>query len=63
MCIHTHAHTGIILSSVLHNAVGKPPFLLVLDARSFEELARVEFGVDIHRDFHGLFVPFSSAET
>jgi hypothetical protein len=36
-----------------------PPFLLVLDARTMEEVARVEFpGVEFHRDVHGVFQPF-----
>ena len=59
-----HAHVGVILSSVLHIADGESPFLLVLDAQTFKEVARVEFeGVDIHKDIHGLFTPFSSSPT
>ena len=59
-----HAHVGVILSSVLHNADGKSPFLLVLDAQTFKEVARVEFeGVDIQKDIHGMFAPFSSPHT
>ena len=62
-CI-SYAHTGVILSSVLHNAAGRSPFLLVLDGRTFKEIARVEFeGVDIHKDLHGLFAPFSGPRT
>ena len=54
-------YTGVILSSVLRNADGRSPFLLVLDAGTFKEVARVEFdGVDMHKDIHGLFTPFSS---
>ena len=35
-----------------------PPFLLVLNAKTMEELARVEFdGVEWHRDIHGIFQP------
>ena len=59
-----HAHVGVILSSVLRNADGKSPFLLVLDARTFKEVARVEFeGIDIQKDIHGIFAPFSSPHT
>ena len=59
-----HAHVGVILSSVLRNADGKSPFLLVLDAQTFKEVARVEFeGVDIQKDIHGIFAPFSSPHT
>jgi len=58
--VFTNTHAGIILSSVLHTAVGRSPFLLVLDARNFEEIARVEFGeVDIPKGLHGLFSPSS----
>ena len=56
--------TGVILSSVLRNADGKSQFILVLDARTFKEVARVEFeGVDMHKDIHGIFAPFSSPHT
>ena len=59
-----HTHVGVILSSVLRSADGRSPFLLVLDARTFKEVARVEFdGVDIHRDLHGIFAPFSSQKS
>ena len=55
---------GVILSSVLRNADGKSQFILVLDARTFKEVARVEFeGVDMHKDIHGIFAPFSSPHT
>ena len=60
----THTYTGVILSSVLRNADGRSPFLLVLDAGTFKEVARVEFdGVDIQKDLHGIFAPFSSPHT
>ena len=59
-----NAHVGVILSSVLCNADGRSPFLLVLDAGTFKEVARVEFeGVDIQRELHGIFAPFSSPHT
>ena len=59
-----YIHTGVILSSVLRNADGRSPFLLVLDGRTFKEIARVDFdGVDIHKDLHGLFTPFSGPHT
>ena len=59
-----HAHVGVILSSVLRIADGKSPFLPLLDAGTFKEVARVEFdGVDMHKDIHGIFAPFSSSPT
>ena len=57
---HSQIHIGIIVSSILRPSVGKSPFLLVLDARMFEEIARVEFeGVDIPNSIHGIFAPSS----
>ena len=54
--IFTYTHAGIILSSVLHTVAGRSPFLLVLDARNFEEIVRVEFqGVDIPKGLHGVY--------
>ena len=53
----------IIFSGVLLSAVnrtdfenGKNAFLIVLDAKTMKELARVEFSVPrFPRDFHGIF--------
>jgi len=60
LSIFTNTHAGIILSSVLHTVAGRSPFLLVLDARKFEEIARVEFeGVDVPNGIHGIFAPAS----
>ncbi|CAK6983320.1 beta%2Cbeta-carotene 15,15'-dioxygenase [Scomber scombrus] len=33
------------------------PFLLVLDAKTFDELARAEIPATVHLDLHGLFIP------
>jgi len=56
----SQTHTGIVLSSILRPAVERSPFLLVLDARKFEEIARVEFeGVDVPNGIHGIFAPAS----
>jgi beta,beta-carotene 9',10'-dioxygenase len=46
---------GVVLSVVLDAAAGRS-FLLVLDARSFEELARAEAPHHIPFGFHGQFV-------
>jgi len=40
LSIFTNTHAGIVLSSVLHRAAGRSPFLLVLDTKNFEEIAR-----------------------
>ncbi|XP_064193214.1 beta,beta-carotene 15,15'-dioxygenase isoform X1 [Anguilla rostrata] len=48
---------GVILSSVVSLNPEKPPFMLVLDAKSFTELARAKISSTVHMDLHGLFVP------
>ncbi len=54
---------GVILSAVLRVDESQPPFLLVLDARTMAEMARVEFpGIQWHKDVHGIFVPASALE-
>ena len=47
---------GVLLSAVLHKERKKAPYLLVLDAKTMDEVGRVEFkGVQMHKDFHGIF--------
>lgn len=48
---------GIILSAIVTSDPQKSPFLLILDAKSFTELARAYVDVDMHLDLHGLFIP------
>jgi len=51
---------GIILTLCLESDLEKNPFLAVLDAKSFKELARVEFDrreVSIPTTIHGLWLP------
>ena len=46
----------MILSAVLHKERKAAPFLLVLDAKTMDEVGRVEFeGIQMHKDFHGIF--------
>ncbi|KAG1941331.1 beta-carotene oxygenase 1, like [Pimephales promelas] len=47
---------GIILSSVVSFNPQKPPFLVVLDAKSFKEIARATIDAAIHMDLHGIFI-------
>uniref|UniRef100_A0A673MH91 Beta,beta-carotene 15,15'-dioxygenase-like n=1 Tax=Sinocyclocheilus rhinocerous TaxID=307959 RepID=A0A673MH91_9TELE len=47
---------GVILSSVVSFNPQKPPFLVVLDAKSFKEIARATIDTAIHMDLHGLFI-------
>nr|XP_036849654.1 beta,beta-carotene 15,15'-dioxygenase [Manis javanica] len=48
---------GIILSAIVSTDPQKPPFLLILDAKTFTELARASVDVEMHLDLHGLFIP------
>ncbi|XP_037671833.1 beta,beta-carotene 15,15'-dioxygenase [Choloepus didactylus] len=48
---------GVILSAIVSTDPQKPPFLLILDAKSFTELARASIDADMHLDLHGLFIP------
>ncbi|XP_061745558.1 beta,beta-carotene 15,15'-dioxygenase [Nerophis ophidion] len=48
---------GVILSSVLSLDSNISPFMLVLNAKTFQELARAAIPVSVHLDLHGLFIP------
>ncbi|XP_075904663.1 beta,beta-carotene 15,15'-dioxygenase [Nelusetta ayraudi] len=48
---------GVILSSVISPDPNVSPFLLVLDARTFTEIARASIPASVHQDLHGLFIP------
>lgn len=48
---------GVILSAIVSTDAQKPPFLLILDAKSFTELARASVDVEMHLDLHGVFIP------
>ncbi|XP_066494064.1 beta,beta-carotene 15,15'-dioxygenase [Tiliqua scincoides] len=48
---------GIILSSIVTSDPQKLPFLLVLDAKTFKEIARARVSADVHLDLHGMFIP------
>uniref|UniRef100_A0AAR2JVF1 Beta-carotene oxygenase 1, like n=1 Tax=Pygocentrus nattereri TaxID=42514 RepID=A0AAR2JVF1_PYGNA len=47
---------GVILSSVVSLNPKKPPFMLVLDAKTFQEIARASINASVHLDLHGLFI-------
>ncbi|XP_069113277.1 beta,beta-carotene 15,15'-dioxygenase-like [Argopecten irradians] len=54
----TEEDDGVILSAINSNVEGKYAYLLVLDAKTFTECARVEFpDIRFLRDLHGLFRP------
>ncbi|XP_029023314.1 beta,beta-carotene 15,15'-dioxygenase isoform X2 [Betta splendens] len=48
---------GVILSSVVSPDPHISPFMLVLNARTMEELARASIPAHVHIDLHGLFIP------
>ncbi|XP_012503641.1 PREDICTED: beta,beta-carotene 15,15'-monooxygenase isoform X2 [Propithecus coquereli] len=54
---------GVILSAIVSTDPQKPPFLLILDAKSFTELARASVDVEMHLDLHGLFIPAANGAT
>ncbi|KAJ7986098.1 hypothetical protein DPEC_G00347280 [Dallia pectoralis] len=47
---------GVILSSVVSLNPDKAPFMLVLNAKTFEEIARASIDASVHMDLHGLFI-------
>ncbi|XP_029373888.1 beta,beta-carotene 15,15'-dioxygenase [Echeneis naucrates] len=48
---------GVILSSVISPDPNVSPFLLVLDAKTFQEIARASIPASVHMDLHGHFIP------
>ncbi|XP_067104883.1 beta,beta-carotene 15,15'-dioxygenase [Osmerus mordax] len=48
---------GVVLISVINSNPGQSDFLLVLDAKSFKEIARAYVNVELHMDMHGFFIP------
>lgn len=45
------------MSSIVTSDPQKLPFLLVLDAKTFKEIARARVSADVHLDLHGMFIP------
>ena len=52
---------GVILSPVSCSDPSRPDYLAILDASSFEEIARAEFDAKFLQCFHGTFVSSSSS--
>ncbi|XP_044290097.1 beta,beta-carotene 15,15'-dioxygenase isoform X4 [Varanus komodoensis] len=48
---------GIIMSTIVTVEPQKPAFLLILDAKTFKEIARAMVNVELHLDLHGIFIP------
>lgn len=55
--------TGVVLSCVVKTDPKDPPFLLVLDAKTFTELGRATVNVEMHMDLHGMFIPQQDVKT
>ncbi|KAF7703292.1 beta,beta-carotene 15,15'-dioxygenase [Silurus meridionalis] len=47
---------GVVLNSVINCNPAESDFLLVLDGKSFQELARASVKVELHIDMHGFFI-------
>ncbi|XP_075308477.1 beta,beta-carotene 15,15'-dioxygenase isoform X2 [Odontesthes bonariensis] len=48
---------GVVLSSVINSNPGQSGFILILDGKTFKEVARAYVHTDLQKDMHGLFVP------
>lgn len=48
---------GVLLSSIVSLNPAKPNFMLILNAKTMEEIACAEVDAPLHVDLHGLFIP------
>uniref|UniRef100_A0A672Z2X4 Beta-carotene oxygenase 1, like n=1 Tax=Sphaeramia orbicularis TaxID=375764 RepID=A0A672Z2X4_9TELE len=48
---------GVILSSVISPDPNISPFMLILNAKTFEEIGRASIPASVHMDLHGHFIP------
>ena len=44
------------MSTIVTSDPQKLPFLLILDAKTFTEIARATVNVELHLDLHGVFI-------
>ncbi|XP_056155505.1 beta,beta-carotene 15,15'-dioxygenase [Lampris incognitus] len=51
---------GVVLTSVFNCNPGQSGFLLVLDGKTFKEIARAYVDNELHLDMHGLYIPHSN---
>ncbi|XP_074478685.1 beta,beta-carotene 15,15'-dioxygenase [Sebastes fasciatus] len=51
---------GVVLSSVINTNPGQSSFMLILDARTFKEVARAYVKAELHKDVHGYFIPLAN---
>ncbi|XP_039983181.1 beta,beta-carotene 15,15'-dioxygenase isoform X2 [Xiphias gladius] len=48
---------GVVLTSVMNSNPGQSGFILILDGRTFKEVARAYVNTELHKDMHGFFIP------
>ncbi|XP_010737874.2 beta,beta-carotene 15,15'-dioxygenase [Larimichthys crocea] len=48
---------GVILSSVINSNPGQSDFIIILDGKTFKEVARACVNADLQKDMHGFFIP------
>ena len=48
---------GCVISAVSSGDPGKPDYLVILDGKTFKEIARAEFNAKFAQTLHGTFFP------
>uniref|UniRef100_A0A8C5H0D6 Beta,beta-carotene 15,15'-dioxygenase-like n=1 Tax=Gouania willdenowi TaxID=441366 RepID=A0A8C5H0D6_GOUWI len=48
---------GVVLISVLNCTPGQSSYILVLDGKTFQEVARAHVNAELQKDIHGFFIP------
>ncbi|XP_038142692.1 beta,beta-carotene 15,15'-dioxygenase [Cyprinodon tularosa] len=48
---------GVVLSSVINSKPGQSSFLVILDGKTFKEVARAYVNAELYKDMHGIFIP------
>ncbi|RVE58925.1 hypothetical protein OJAV_G00199080 [Oryzias javanicus] len=51
---------GVLLIAVINCIPGQSGFLLILDGKTFKEVARAYVNTELHRDMHGFFIPHTN---
>ncbi|KAM7370044.1 hypothetical protein PAMP_011330 [Pampus punctatissimus] len=48
---------GVVLTCVINSNPGQSGFILLLDGKTFKEVARAYVNTSLHKDMHGFFIP------
>lgn len=48
---------GVVLSVVINSNPGQKCYIVVIDGRTFKEVARAYTAAELHKDVHGIFIP------